>query len=236
MAKKPVKDAQDFDELFGDKVEVLDQEMVPANHSVVASVPGTISRTGLELPEDLPIEEWKEIGLTLCEVSQSVMWWIGDWIRYGEGAYGEVYNQALEETGYEYKTLRNAVYVASRIKLSYRKDNLSWSHHAAVAPLVPREQKVWLNRAEKKGWSRRQLQEEIKKAKENKSDSEQDQDAAKHPLIQRINQFKGHLASMKEGEIGQLKKAEAQVFLSTIAECRKDIEELEEAIAGKFGL
>lgn len=54
--------------------------------------------------------------------------------------YGETYSQVIEETGLDYQTLRNYKYVASRIELSLRKDNLHWHHHLVVAPLEPDQQ------------------------------------------------------------------------------------------------
>ena len=67
---------------------------------------------------------------------RSVMFWIGDWLNYGEKAnYGDKYTQALEVTKYDYQTLRDAAWVSGRIQLSDRSDNLSWTHHRAVAAL-----------------------------------------------------------------------------------------------------
>jgi hypothetical protein len=44
-------------------------------------------------------------------------------------AYGEMYSQALDATDYEDGSLRNAKYVADRIEICRRRQNLSWSHH-----------------------------------------------------------------------------------------------------------
>jgi hypothetical protein len=41
----------------------------------------------------------------------------------------------------------NMVYVASRFEIYRRRENLSWSHHATVAPLEVGEQEYWLARA-----------------------------------------------------------------------------------------
>jgi hypothetical protein len=43
-----------------------------------------VSRTSLQLPENLSFEQWQDIGLTLHALEGSVMWWVGDWLRYGE--------------------------------------------------------------------------------------------------------------------------------------------------------
>jgi len=57
------------------------------------------------------------------------MWWIGDWLAFGERKYGEMYEKALEVTEKDYGVLRNAVSVAGKIEMSRRRDNLSWGHH-----------------------------------------------------------------------------------------------------------
>jgi hypothetical protein len=41
----------------------------------------------------------------------------------------------------------NMVYVATRFEVSRRRENLSWSHHAELAPLDVEEQEGWLDRA-----------------------------------------------------------------------------------------
>ena len=61
------------------------------------------------------------------------MWWLGDWLNFGESRYGETYSQALDATGYEYATLRQAKWAASRYEMSMRIDNLSWTHHVIAA-------------------------------------------------------------------------------------------------------
>lgn len=77
---------------------------------------------------------------------------------YNSGVnYGEMYSQALGETGKEYETLAHAVWVAGQFETWRRRQNLSWSHHAEVASLEPAEQDYWLDRAETEGWTRAQL-------------------------------------------------------------------------------
>jgi hypothetical protein len=122
--------------------------------SPLTILPGKLSPTGWEPPEAaLTFEEWEEVGQTLRLMEGAIQFWIGDWIRYGQAQYGEMYSQALEDTDYEIGSLRNMVYVASNIEMSSRNDNLSFKHHAAVAPLPPPEQKEMLDRAESEGLS-----------------------------------------------------------------------------------
>jgi hypothetical protein len=78
---------------------------------------------------------------------------LGDWISYGNTKFGERYARASKITGYDPQTLMNMVYVASRFPISRRRENLSWSHHEALASLQPEEQDLWLDEASKHRWS-----------------------------------------------------------------------------------
>lgn len=118
---------------------------------------GDFSPTGLTLPAGLPFERWTEIGETLRSMERSVMWWIGDWVRYGERCYGETYAQALDATDYSYQTLRKAAYVAGSFELFRRRNNLSFAHHAEVAAVPMPQQDALLDEAAKFGWSRSDL-------------------------------------------------------------------------------
>ena len=48
---------------------------------------------------------------------------------YGEHEYGDMYTQALDETGYAYQTLADAKYVSKNYTVSDRSENLPWSFH-----------------------------------------------------------------------------------------------------------
>src|ERR1700752_2199864 len=71
----------------------------------------------------------------------------------GNAKFGERYSRASKITGYDSQTLMNMVYVASRFSISRRRENLSWSHHAALAALPAEEQEEWLNQAVAEHWS-----------------------------------------------------------------------------------
>ncbi len=122
-------------------------------------------KTGLVVNGDPTFEEWKKCGEFLKQAEKSVQFWIGDWLNYGEHRWGEMYTQAIEITGQEYKTVRNEKWVSSKIELSRRRDNLSFSHHAEVAQLEPEEQDYWLDKAEEEGLSRNELRKAIRHAK-----------------------------------------------------------------------
>lgn len=126
------------------------------------ALPGAITETGLDLPADLTFEEWEATGQTLGRIGRACQWWIGDWLNYGERAYGEKYAQAMEATGLDYATVADYAYVARHIESSVRTENLSWSHHKVVAALEPPDQDVYLKKAAENGWSVSELRKQIK--------------------------------------------------------------------------
>lgn len=120
---------------------------------------------GAIFDENLPFEQWQSIGATLRYLEKSILFWVGDWINYGEKNFGEKYSQAIESTGYDVQTLKNAAWVASKVEKSRRRDNLSFSHHAEVASLPPKEQEEMLDQVQEHGMTRQELRRAIQKSK-----------------------------------------------------------------------
>jgi hypothetical protein len=102
---------------------------------------------------ELDAHEWAAAGHRIGTVGRCIQWLLGDWIAYGNTKFGERYARASKITGYDPQTLMNMVYVASRFPISRRRENLSWSHHEAVASFDPDEQGRWLDEASKHRWS-----------------------------------------------------------------------------------
>jgi N6-adenosine-specific RNA methylase IME4 len=127
-------------------------------------LPGRVSRVGLELPDNLSFDDWSSLGSTLKSVEGSIMWWLGDWARYGQ-RYGEKYTEVAKATGYDYGTIANAKSIADRIEFSRRRENLSWSHHAEIAGLLPEEADQLLDEAEAEGLSRNELRRRVSQKK-----------------------------------------------------------------------
>jgi hypothetical protein len=125
-----------------------------------------LAKSGLKINGHLLFDQWTEIGDSLKRVESGVMWWLGDWLNYGEVEFGEKYSQVLDATDYSYGTLRNAAWVANAIEMSRRNDKLSFSHHSQVAGLPEAEQDEWLAKAAKEGWSRKELRDAIHGAPE----------------------------------------------------------------------
>jgi hypothetical protein len=122
----------------------------------------SITPTSWTPENELALSEWAAQGRRLGVIGRGAGWWIGDWLRYGNEAFGERYVRAARITGYGVQTLMNMVYVASRFELERRRERLSWSHHAEVAALEPADQDRWLLRAEAERLSVRCLREEMR--------------------------------------------------------------------------
>lgn len=115
------------------------------------------TEVGLHIPEGTSFDDWSALGRTLQQMEKSVMWWIGDWLRFGERRYGETYTQAIAATGYSEGTLRDAKWVADQFEMSERTDNLSWTHHRHVAALPAPERAAVLAAAAAEGLSTREV-------------------------------------------------------------------------------
>jgi len=119
-------------------------------------VPGSATRTSLSLPPDLDFKRWEAIGRTLRAAGDVLPWWVGDWLNYGEHAYGGKYKLALDEA--QAKTWRNYAWVANRFPPSRRRDDVSWSVHAELARIKGAAARDYmLQRAAQYGWSVRVL-------------------------------------------------------------------------------
>ncbi|MDD5543880.1 MAG: MT-A70 family methyltransferase [Acidobacteriia bacterium] len=127
------------------------------------------TKNGLMISEIATKEEWLKVGEGLRFIEGAVQFWIGDWARFGEkrGFYTDssVYDEIEKATGYERKTLCNFKNISEQIESSRRREDLSFGHHAEVAPLSPEKQKEYLDRAVEEKLSVRELREEIRKDK-----------------------------------------------------------------------
>lgn len=131
---------------------------------------GEPQRVALTLPPGLTEIQWKEVGHNLLRCKDSLQFWIGDWINYGEANYGEKYAQAMDifgvegqkNYGYEKKTLENFASVSKRVESSLRREKLSFGHHEVVAALESRDQDVWLAKAVMNEWTVAELTKEIR--------------------------------------------------------------------------
>jgi hypothetical protein len=132
-------------------------------------------------PQPLGRPQWVNVGKRLARLTRASQWWVGDWVRYGTSRWGEKYVEAARVTGYDVHSLENMVHVASRFEISRRRENLSWSHHAAVASLDVDAQEYWLNRAAEERMAVQDLRIEVRAAErvlERDAESDSDPSAA----------------------------------------------------------
>lgn len=118
--------------------------------------------TELGLPDDLGVDEWVDLLRSLGAIARGHQWWVGDALVFGEEHFGD--EQAFahaDELGLEPHTQTNYRWVASAVAPSRRRDDLSWSHHAEVARLEPRQQRSALAWAAKNGAGVRELREYV---------------------------------------------------------------------------
>ena len=129
----------------------------------------TVTRRGLILSGEPEWDDWKEFLSRLDAVHSSIQWVIGDALREIDVQYGEEGSQLTSEfPEREYKTLLNYRWVAGKIEYSRRRENLSFTHHALVASLERKEMNQWLEKASAKGWTVRELREELNPDRERK--------------------------------------------------------------------
>ena len=110
---------------------------------------------------DLEYDEWEFLKVYFLFWAGAIGFILGDWLNYGEHAFGEKYAQALDETERDYGTLRNYAFVCARIERGRRRGELSFSHHQEVAGLEPHVQDELLERAVVERWTTRDMRKAV---------------------------------------------------------------------------
>lgn len=121
---------------------------------------------------DAAYDRFVEIGRFLSVTYDSARWWISDWLLFGEGMLGDRFHQAVEILGLSEPTILDYIRVGMRVSRSRRRDDLTYSHHRAVAKLEPDAQTYYLERAAEEHLSTRELGDAIAtdKAKQDEDD------------------------------------------------------------------
>ena len=136
---------------------------------------------GLVMPEDMTLDGWASIGKRLCRAGHMIQWWLGDWAAFGERRYGQLKEFAeLNELDYGY--LRNLAWVSQKVEASRRRDNLDWAYHQEVAPLPPKDQERWLEKAAVEGFAKAELRQRIRMSKGERCALDRDGPATKSAL------------------------------------------------------
>jgi hypothetical protein len=170
------------------------------NNEIVKASDGPIhvSRLGVTFNGDVPEQVIDELMRNVGGAARGCLFIIGDAINYANDKYGDKYDRWMSLTGLEYQTLRNAGWIARKIELSRRRDNLTYEHHKLVASLVPDEQTRWLDMAEREGFSKRRLAKSLlfgRSATDEEMDAEKNDKGIEnvHPYVNRICGFWGKL-------------------------------------------
>lgn len=121
--------------------------------------PFRLEQAALLAEREPTFEEWQTAGAALRHMSQSLNWFIGDWLLLGERLFPDRYAQAVDATGYSYQTVANCRWVCGRIEPERRRPELAFHHHTLVAALEPPEQEKLLGDAVRLGQSCRELRE-----------------------------------------------------------------------------
>ena len=109
--------------------------------------------------DEMPWDVWVEFGDHLKQIEGAVQFWIGDWLNYGEGMYGEKYAQAVDPA--QAKTWTNYAYVARSVDISRRREIVAYTKHAAIAALSAEDQVKFLDECERNGYTVKQLKAAI---------------------------------------------------------------------------
>ncbi|MGW2089146.1 LmbU family transcriptional regulator [Streptomyces sp. NPDC001880] len=141
------------------------------------------TRVGLQMPPDLSFDSWQRAGGQLAGVVDSSSWWLGDWLVYGKDHYADRYQLGIRTAGLKYQTLRNYAWVARRFDMQRRRSGLTFQHHAEVASLTVDMQEAWLNEAENKAWTTKQLRNAIKAVETTDSTEVARQDAIRQLTV-----------------------------------------------------
>jgi site-specific DNA-methyltransferase (adenine-specific) len=141
------------------------QALEPA--PTLEGVPGILTRRSWLPPDDLRLDDWLWIGEQFQAVEESVMWWLGDWWRFGRRKYGEMASQGAKDhvqdiTGHTYHTVRKAALVASRFEFDRRRSDIPFDHHHVVAVLEPEQQEQLLNEVKATGMTNQALRERVR--------------------------------------------------------------------------
>jgi len=107
----------------------------------------------IECSDELPFNEWLEIGRAKAEALRKDQWAIADWFAYGkrrakaDPQFAEQLSLAMPEIAEDPKRLEQAAKVAEAFPAHERTLSLSFDHYAALASLPHGEARKLLERA-----------------------------------------------------------------------------------------
>lgn len=100
---------------------------------------------GLVLKQKPNYKQWENLGGGLEVDRASISFRLGDWANMGQDIFEEDWTQAttiFDE--YTAQTIANYASVCRKVPYKNRREDLSFSHHQAVAKIAVEQQKAWL--------------------------------------------------------------------------------------------
>ncbi len=169
---KPRKDEQGWgagEPSVPEGVDVVTGEVLPSSvmetfnpHDVMDLQHFRITPLGMIVTGKPEFDDWKGIGYWLHIMIKGIQFNVGDWIAFGEGAWGDRVAQVIDAGRWKYETVRSMVWVSTKVPLTVRRAELDWSHHQKIAHLNVEGQKLWLARAVEHSWTCAQLEAALK--------------------------------------------------------------------------
>lgn len=126
-------------------------------HSIGRQPRVGLSPTGLILPADITVAEFRELGKSFVVAQRAIQWAIGDYCILGEKRFVMSVADVAQATGYDEDTIRTYVHVADAFPAERRRAGLAWSIHEELADLPIRDQDRWLNEAAEHRYTVREL-------------------------------------------------------------------------------
>jgi hypothetical protein len=177
------------------------------------------------------LDTWEQIGRQLLSFSDSVSWWIADWLVYGESEFQDRYEEAIKRTSLSYQTLRNYTWVAREFPPARRRESLSFSHHTELVALDQPEQDYWLRKAEEHNWSRNRLRAEVRRSLRVRQNGDFEEDGA-HILSSDDHDARACEAAAVDAD-GILDSRHLHLYLSAeeFAQCEKAAKSTKQPVA-----
>lgn len=121
------------------------------------------NRVALSLPDDLPFDEWLNLGRDLAAEERNLRWLIGDWCREGHTRFGEQarFDFLSEQLAIDTRQLKQAAKVAEAFPAHLRASDVPYEVHAYVAALPESQRMEALQRASRERWGVRQARQAI---------------------------------------------------------------------------
>jgi len=116
---------------------------VPSGESLFSS---GCTPTAYQVEPHITFEAWSAKVRMSIAMGDSMAWWIGDLINYGELHWPEIYTQAIPDN-YQPQTLLDFARVARLIPPEDRQESVCWSVHRELAPLPADDRAELLDQA-----------------------------------------------------------------------------------------